>query len=147
MNLAFASFSAADFAEYRAWFGDTETSRRLSQPDPAWLAYVTAGGAVACWTVRDASGDLVAVIQADAEPDDPSRATVCVTVAPTRRQQGVGTAALRAFLAGEGRRFAILEGRIEPDNAASIAMTRAAGFTQMVAEPDEDGMLRFALRR
>ncbi|WP_391581088.1 GNAT family N-acetyltransferase [Rhizobium laguerreae] len=53
--------------------------------------------------------------------DDSGRGYLDLAVHPDLRGQGFGTAVLSAFLSGPGRAYAILEGRIAPDNAASIA--------------------------
>ena len=143
--LDLTQFSSADAATYAAWFADDETARRVSAPDAAWLAHVTEGRGL-CWSARDAAGNLVAVLQCDPDDSEPRRGHICVTVDPARRGCGIGRAAIAAFAAGEGRRFDVLEGRIEPDNDASIAMSRAAGFRQISDDLDDDGMLRFALR-
>ena len=143
-DVALRPFAAADLPEYTAWFADPETAARLSAPDDAWLRHI-AGQDASAWSA-DAGGRLVAVVQADADADDPGRAHVCVLTDPTRRRRGWGTRVLRRFLAGPGHRFAAIEGRIEPDNRASIAMTLTAGFRQLSDAPDEDGMLRFEYR-
>lgn len=142
MELTFSPFRPADLAEYAAWFADGETSRRLSHPDAAWLAHVM--GEAGAWAVRDAAGALVAVVEAEG---DPARGYVSVTVAPSRRGHGIGPEAIRRFHAGPGARFAVLEGRISPQNAASLSMARKAGFALMSSEPDHDGMLRYELRK
>jgi RimJ/RimL family protein N-acetyltransferase len=142
MNLKFTPFRPSDLAEYAAWFDEAETPRRLSHPDAAWLAHVM--GEAGAWAIRDDAGILVAVIEAEAYAD---RAFVSVTVVPTRRGQGIGAEAVRRFHAGPGAEYAVLEGRIAPRNEASLAMARKAGFILITPEPDQDGMLRFELRR
>jgi RimJ/RimL family protein N-acetyltransferase len=142
MDLTFTPFRPGDLAEYAGWFDDAETARRLSHPDAAWQAHVM--GETGAWAVRNAEGDLIAVVEA--EGDGP-RGYVSVTVAPTRRGHGIGAEALRGFHAGPGARFAVLEGRIAPHNAASISMIQRAGFTLASPEPDGDGMLHFELRK
>jgi RimJ/RimL family protein N-acetyltransferase len=142
MELRFSSFRPADLGEYAAWFADGETSRRVSNPDAAWLAHVM--GEAGAWAVRDATGALIAVIQAEG---DPPRGYVSVTVEPSRRGHGIGADAIKQFHAGPGAHFAVLEGRISPENAASLSMVQKAGFSLMSPEPDHDGMLRYELRK
>lgn len=143
MDLTFARFRPSDLAEYARWFdSDAETARRLSYPDADWLAYVM--GQAGAWAARDAAGSLLAVIEAEPHGD---RCYVSVTVAPEHRGHGIGAEAIRAFHVGPGVPFAILEGRISPDHAASLKMIRKAGFSLVSPEPDGEGMLHFELRR
>lgn len=142
MDLTFSRFRPSDLGEYAAWFEDAETSRRLSNPDAAWLAYVM--NEAGAWAVRDETGALLAVVEAGG---DVARGYISVTVAPERRGHGIGGEAIRLFHAGPGKHFAVLEGRIAPDNTASISMIQKAGFVLISPEPDADGMLRFELRR
>ena len=138
MELTFTRFRPGDLGEYSSWFSEVDDARRPVL-DADWRAYVMNG-----WAVRDETGALVAVIEAGG---DISRGYVSVTVDPQKRGQGIGGEALRLFHAGPGAHFAVLEGRIAPDNAASLSMARKAGFTLISAEPDADGMLRFEHRR
>lgn len=142
MELTFTRFQPSDLAEYARWFDDAETSRRLSYPDADWLAYVM--GAAGAWAARDGEGAFVALVEAEPHGD---RCYISVTVAPAHRGRGIGAEAIRAFHAGPGSPFAILEGRIAPNNAASLKMIRKAGFSLVSPEPDQDGMLHFELRR
>ncbi|HVY18936.1 MAG TPA: GNAT family N-acetyltransferase [Bauldia sp.] len=142
MELTLTPFRPGDLAEYAAWFADAETSRRVSNPDASWLAHVMGEGGA--WAIRDGDGVLVAVI--DTEPQG-ERCYVSVTVAPSRRGQGIGAEVVRRFHAGPGVHFAVLEGRIAPHNVASVGMVRKAGFVLISPAPDADGMLRFELRK
>jgi RimJ/RimL family protein N-acetyltransferase len=142
MELKLSLFRPGDLAEYAAWFADGDTSRHLSNPDAAWMAHVM--GEAGAWAVRDAQGILVAVVEA--EPHG-NRAFVSVTVAPDKRGHGIGAEALRRFHAGPGVHFAVLEGRISPNNVASLSMVQKAGFVLTAPEPDPDGMLHFELRK
>lgn len=141
-SFGFTRFSSDDLAAYRAWFADPATAQRLSAPDADWFRYVTSGPAEA-WAVRDRRGALVAVVEVEADDAEPARGYVAVTVDPARRRQGIGRGVLRALPSAVVRRFKVLEGRVEPDNAASLAVTRAAGFREVGAAADADGMLRF----
>jgi RimJ/RimL family protein N-acetyltransferase len=138
MELIFTRFLPGDLAEYASWFSEADGARR-PQLDADWRAYVMNG-----WAVRDETGVLVAVVEAGG---DVSRGYVSVTVAPERRGQGIGGEAIRLFHSGPGSHFAVLEGRIAPDNAASISMIQKAGFVLISPEPDGDGLLRFEHRR
>jgi RimJ/RimL family protein N-acetyltransferase len=142
MDLTLTQFRPADLAEYSAWFADKETSRWLSNPDATWLAHVM--GAAGAWAVRDADGTLVAVLEA--EPTG-RRCYISVTVAPDRRGKGIGAMSVKKFHVGPGAGYAVLEGRISPQNAASLTMVRKAGFVLMTPEPDADGMLHYELRK
>jgi RimJ/RimL family protein N-acetyltransferase len=142
MDLKFTPFRPADLAEYAAWFADGDTARRISNPDATWLAHVM--GEAGAWAVRDMVGALVAVLEAEPHSD---RAYISVTVAPERRGQGIGAECIRMFHTGPGAGYAVLEGRIAPHNAASLAMVKKAGFILTSPDPDADGMLRFELRR
>jgi hypothetical protein len=50
-------------------------------------------------------------------------------------------AVLGSFILGPGSAYPILEGRIAPDNVASLACVRRCGF-EILQEPDEDGLIR-----
>jgi RimJ/RimL family protein N-acetyltransferase len=143
MDLKFTPFRPTDLAEYTTWFPDGGISRGVSNPDALWMALVM--GEAGAWAVRDAEGAFVAVVEA--EPHGDSRCYVSVTVAPERRGQGIGADAIRRFHAGPGAQYRVLEGKVAPDHAASVAMAKKAGFVLTSPEPDSDGMLRFELRR
>lgn len=137
MQIIFRLIASDDLPELRTWFEDSELSRRLSFPTDEWFAYVTAGAAARCWVALDADRNI-AVVQVDRE--DSERGYLDLAVHPDLRGQGIGTAVLAAFLSGPGRAYAILEGRIESDNAASLACCRRCGF-EILPKPDADGLL------
>ncbi|WP_068412247.1 GNAT family N-acetyltransferase [Labrenzia sp. OB1] len=136
MQIIFRPLTRDDLPELRTWFEDAELSRRLSFPTDEWFAYVDAGAAALCWMALDA-GKMFAVMQVDRE--DSERGYLDLAVRPDLRGQGFGTAVMRAFLSGPGRAYAILEGRIEPDNVASLAVSRRCGF-EILPELDADGL-------
>ncbi|GLS32593.1 L-amino acid N-acyltransferase YncA [Mesorhizobium albiziae] len=111
-----------DLPEFRAWFEHAELSRRLSFPTDEF--YMTAGDAARCWMVLDA-GQVAAEVQVDRE--DAERGYIDLALRPDLRGQGIGAAVLSAFLSGPGRAYSILEGRIEPDNAAVSHAASAVG--------------------
>ena len=85
---------------------------------------------------EDAAGEVVA--WASAPPYRPHRdvysgvAECSVYVARASRGRGAGPEALRALIAEcEAHRYWKLVGRILPENAASLAMCRAAGFREV----------------
>lgn len=137
MQIVFRPLASDDLPELRTWFKDSELSRRLSFPTDDWFAYVTAGADARCWVALDA-GKLIAIMQVDRE--DSERGYIDLAVRPHLRGQGIGTAVLTAFLSGPGGVYGILEGRIEPDNAASLACCRRCGF-EILPELDADGLL------
>jgi RimJ/RimL family protein N-acetyltransferase len=137
MQIIFRPLTGNDLPVLRAWFADAELSRRLSFPSDEWFAYVTVGAAARCWVALDASR-IVAMIQIDRENSHVGYLDLAVR--PSLRGQGIGTAVLAAFLSGPGRAYATLEGRIEPDNAASLACCRRCGF-EILPKPDADGLL------
>lgn len=137
MQIIFRPLARNDLQALRIWFEDAELSRRLSFPTDEWFAYVTAGADASCWVALDA-GRIIALMQVDREDSD--KGCLDLAVDPSLRGQGFGTAALTAFLSGPGTAYAILEGRIAPDNAASIGTCRRCGF-QILTEPDADGLL------
>lgn len=109
----------------------------MSFPTDEWFAYVTAGAAARCWVALDA-GRIVALMQVDRE--DSELGYLDLAVRPRLRGQGIGAAVLAAFLSGPGQAYTTLEGRIEPDNAASLACCRRCGF-EILPTPDADGLL------
>lgn len=137
MQIIFRPLTDNDLPQLRAWFADAELSRRLSFPSDEWFAYVTAGADARCWVALNA-GRIVAAIQVDHESSEVGYLDLAVR--PSLRGQGIGTAVLAAFLSGPGRAYATLEGRIEPDNAASLACCRRCGF-EILPKPDADGLL------
>lgn len=137
MRIIFRPLARSDLQVLRIWFEDAELSRRLSFPTDEWFAYVTADADANCWVALDA-GRIIALMQVDREDFD--KGYLDLAVDPRLRGQGFGTAVLMAFLSGPGTAYAILEGRIAPDNAASIAACRRCGF-EILPEPDADGLL------
>ena len=137
MQITFRPVTSDDLLELRTWFNDSELSRRLSFPTDDWFAYVTAGADARCWVALDA-GKVIAMMQVDRE--DSERGYLDLAVCPHLRGQGIGTAVLTAFLSGPGGVYRILEGRIEPDNAASLACCRRSGF-EILPELDADGLV------
>lgn len=137
MQIIFRLLTSNDLPELCRWFEDAELSRRLSFPTDEWFAYVTVGETARCWVALD-GGKIIAAIQVDRE--DAELGYLDLAVRPSLRGQGIGTAVLAAFLSGPGRAYATLEGRIEPDNAASLACCRRCGF-EILTKPDSDGLL------
>ncbi|PYB70650.1 GNAT family N-acetyltransferase [Rhizobium wuzhouense] len=142
MRITFRLLAHDDLRELRSWFQDEELSRRLSFPTDEWFAYVTNEAAVRCWLALEA-GEIVALLQVDG--DDAARGYLDLAVRPQLRQQGYGAAVLASFLSGPGTSYALLEGRIAPDNLASLACCRGCGF-EISPEPDADGFLRALYR-
>jgi RimJ/RimL family protein N-acetyltransferase len=124
-----------DLPEFRSWFGDAELARRLAYPTDEWHAAVSRGGQQ-CWIAVDNSHGMVAVTQVERDGDV---GYIAIAVKPDLRQRGFGTAALTAFTAGPGREYAALDGRIEPNNIASLACARKCGFCILDAL-DDDGL-------
>lgn len=131
-----------DLPVLRAWFGDAELSQRLSFPTDDWFAHVMKGAAACCWMARDAER-IIGMIQVDR--DEEGRGSLGFAVQPGLRGRGFGTTILSAFLSGPGRAYRVLEGAIEPDNAASLACCRRCGFA-ILPEPDADGFIRVVYR-
>jgi ribosomal protein S18 acetylase RimI-like enzyme len=153
------------------WFLDPETERWLGGPhwprlmlDLAdrpfdefrgametgrfhWLAWVgdAAVGYIDCgtydrWTTWDGARVVGAI-------DVPSGA-LAFTVPPACRGLGYGRQVLCAlFEAPEVADIALFGGGVEPENVASIACLRAAGFSQENEEPDFEGIVYFVRRR
>lgn len=137
MPIILRFIASNDLPELRTWFVDSELSRRLAFPTNEWFTYVTAEAAARCWVAFDA-GRIVALTQVDHE--ESGLGYLSFAVHPSLRGKGTGTAVLAAFLSGPGRAYAILEGRVEPDNAASLACCRRCGF-EILMTPDSDGLL------
>ncbi len=86
-----------------------------------------AGAGSRCWVALDA-GSTVAVVQVDR--DESKQSCFDLAVRPDLKGQGIGTSILVVFLSGSGRAYATLEGRIEPDNPASLLDKPAATTRQ-----------------
>ncbi|NKN02712.1 GNAT family N-acetyltransferase [Rhizobium leguminosarum bv. viciae] len=138
MQISFRPLMIGDLPKLRAWFEDSELSRRLSFPTDEWFAYVPNGEPARCWVAMQ--GDqLIGEVQVDR--DGAERGYLDLAVCPDLRGRGFGAAVLSAFLSGPGQAYPILEGRIEPDNAASLACCRHCGFA-FLPEPDADGFIQ-----
>jgi RimJ/RimL family protein N-acetyltransferase len=135
----FRPFNKADLPILQAWFEDAELSFRLSFPTDDWFVYVATNPAVCCWIGIDDGGERAALIQVDR--DEEGRGYIDIAVRPDLRGRGIGAATLAAFISGPGSTYLILEGRIAPDNIASLVCARRCGF-QVLQEPDEDGFIR-----
>ncbi len=143
MNVRFRLLNETDLPILRSWFEDAELSRRLSFPTDDWFAHVTSPAAC-CWIGVDDAGEIVARVQVDRE--DAERGYIDLTVRPDLRGRGLGVAVLGSFILGPGSAYPILEGRIAPDNVASLACVRRCGF-EILQEPDEDGLIRAVCAR
>ncbi|MBB3676149.1 GNAT family N-acetyltransferase [Modestobacter versicolor] len=88
------------------------------------------------WTRWDPVGEQVTAV------DHRRTAGAAYVVDPRRWGRGLGTAALRAFVAApelaDVEQFVL---GIEPDNAASLGAARAAGFRSLTTEPDAEDMV------
>ncbi len=91
------------------------------------VRHVMAGAGSRCWVALDA-GSTVAVVQVDR--DESKQSCFDLAVRPDLKGQGIGTSILVVFLSGSGRAYATLEGRIEPDNPASLLDKPAATTRQ-----------------
>lgn len=128
------------------WRNDAETRSwsRSSAPvatdrHAAWLTAVLADPVRHLW-VLERDGEPVATVRHDRIRQ--GRYEVSVTVAPHRRGEGLATEALAAAGQALARRDAsphVIEAHVQPDNAASLAVFRAAGYLR--AGDDEDGLV------
>ncbi|MDB5531065.1 MAG: acetyltransferase family protein [Devosia sp.] len=82
---------------------------------------------------------MIAALQIDNGKD--GRGYLDIALRPDLRGRRLGVAVLSAFISGPGSEFKVLEGAIEPDNAASLACVRRCGF-QIFLGLDEDGLVR-----
>lgn len=137
MEFRFRTFTENDLPEYRAWFADEKLHSRISYPDDIWFRHVGKSGN-ACWAAVGDADELVAVLQVDRERET---GYLDIGLRPALRRRGFGTAVLSAFVAGPGRAYDIIEGRISPDNDAALALVHRCSFT-ILADPDEDGLIR-----
>jgi ribosomal protein S18 acetylase RimI-like enzyme len=73
---------------------------------------------------------------------------VAFTVAPACRRLGYGLQLLHAlFRAPEMAHVQLLGGGVEPENVASVACLRSAGFRPDSEEPDFEGIVYYVRRR
>lgn len=143
MQIVFQLISRDDLSDLRTWHTDSEISRRLSFPTDVWFDYVTRKPTVNCWMARDLT-DQVGVVQVDC--DGGGLGYLDFAVRPDLRGRGIGRILLAAFLSGPGSRYEVLEGRIAPDNVASLACCRRCGF-KILPERDEDGFFQAVFYR
>ena len=119
--------------------------------DEGWLwrlrlDQVRADPRAAVWVVRAlvVAPDAVAVGHAGfhGPPDEHGVVEVGYTVAPDLRGRGRAHAALAALVA-EARSHPdvrVVRAAVAPDNVASLAVVRRAGFVEVGVEEDEDGV-------
>lgn len=85
-----------------------------------------AGRAALTWVVRDHDGVSVGLLGADTRE---LRAAVAVTIGPDERRRGYGTEIVRALAVWlEASRFALVETRVRPDDAAAARLARSSSF-------------------
>lgn len=138
------------------WFDDPETGRWLGGRDwPEDLLRLVAapprehrGRAVRERAAWIAMLDAEAVALIDTEIYDDGSAALSLVVAPGRRRRGVGAASLTAIgkLLSDDYGVRVLSGGVERNNHASHRCVRAAGFTAVTDEPDDEGFINYVLR-
>jgi RimJ/RimL family protein N-acetyltransferase len=139
-QLSFRPFCRDDLAAYAAWFDDAEVARRISFPDPAWIAYVMDPSSIAhaVVAVRMSDDTPLAVLQYDEEAE--GGINLLIAVDPVRRGQGFGKRVLAAFVEHIHGRHTYIDCYVDDDNLASIACVEHCRFIRQAAEPD-DGFL------
>jgi RimJ/RimL family protein N-acetyltransferase len=126
--------TATDCRQVWLWRNDAETRRASFDPSP--IDYATHQS----WFLGslDSARRKIYIVVARGEPAGVVRldiaerqATVSIYLAPERRGQGIGPAALLALadLASGELGLAVLLASVKPDNYASLAAFRRAGFT------------------
>ena len=119
--------------------------------DETWLwrlrlDQVTADPSAAPWVVRAVVVEPHGVVGHagfHGPPDEHGAVEVGYTVDPAVRGRGCAGAALRALVAeaASSGRVRVVRATVAPDNAASLAVVRRAGFVQVGAVVDEvDGL-------
>lgn len=138
-QLSFRPFCRDDLAAYAAWFDDAEVARRISFPDPEWIAYVMDPTSVAhaVVAVRAPDDAPLAMLQYDEEAGG---INLLITLDPALRSQGFGMLVLAAFIEHVGGRYTHIDGYIEDNNFASIACVERCGFIRQ-AEEAGDGFM------
>jgi RimJ/RimL family protein N-acetyltransferase len=129
------------YLAYAEWFSDQETTPWAQPPTRQWFTYVSNTDGVYAWGAYE-TGELVGVVQIDRTGD--GTGSICIVVNPQYRKQGLGKLILSLVLdQPEVRRMRMITAEIDPENLASLRCFSAAGFVQVRAEPNEDGMLVF----
>ena len=118
--------------------------------DEAWLwrirlPQLAARPGDAHWVVRAAvapDGVVVGHAGFHGAPDEQARVEVAYAVAPELRGHGWAHALLRALLTWAAQEPAVrtVRASVAPDNAASLAVVRRAGFTHVGEQEDDDGL-------
>ena len=137
MSVSFRPFSNADLAGYQRWFDDAEVARRMAYPSPEWMDYIKTPD-VLCFVASEGSEKSAAVLQMDIDPNGCGH--LSLVVHPDLRHAGVGARVLTAFVMGPGQNMDELCASIDPDNAASLAIAKRAGFVVENA-CDKDGLV------
>lgn len=136
--VSFRPIDTADLPVLRSWFTDAELARRVAYPADDWYDHVT-GRYARCWIVHDGAGTALGWVQVDRA--DPDIGHLDIAAHPGLRGVGVGREILAAFVSGPGRAYGRLEGRIAPDNRASLACAQHCGFDPLHRR-DDDGFVR-----
>ena len=114
-----------------------------SYPTDAWLTYVTSTEASCCWFAEASAKGVIAALQVDREGE---RGYLDIAIRPDLRGQRLGIAVLSAFIAGPGNQYQVLEGAIEPDNAASLVCVCRCDF-RILPGLNDDGLIRVERNR
>lgn len=102
MQITFRLLAMDDLPGLRAWFEDSELSRRLSFPTDEWFAHVTTEETARCRVAVHAE-QVIGEVQVDRDEDE--RGYLDLAVRPDLRRRGFGAAVLSAFLSGPGRAY------------------------------------------
>ena len=110
------------------------------------LDQVRADPRAARWVVRAVAalpeGPVVGHAGFHGPPDEHGAVEVGYTVVPELRGRGYARAALAALVAEARacREVRVVRASVRPDNAASLAVVRGAGFVEVSEQEDEEGV-------
>jgi ribosomal protein S18 acetylase RimI-like enzyme len=124
-------------ADTRGWLGDATWPRRLLEFAHRWPARLA--------LTATSEGQIVGLMDVDRYPD--GRAAIALTVDPSERHQGIGSAMLLTLVRdSDTHGLNELFGGVEDHNTAGLALVQSAGFEQVTDAPDAAGFRYFARR-
>lgn len=145
-TIALRNMTRADLGMLREWHRDPVLSGELGgiEDFDTWFAYAESQPAYRVWVAMEGR-EPVGYVMIEIEDGVGGES---VAVRPDLRGNGYGAAILRALLdAPEASDAREIVATVCPNNRASRRCHEKAGFVQDGDEPDDEGLLRYVLRR
>lgn len=146
-TLRFVTFGEEHFGLYRKWSFHKAIHPWIGDPIQEWFDYVM--NTPTCFTWMIYEGDTpVAHLEVAMLEDDHSHAQVVIIITPEKHRNGYGRRILKLMLSRqELADVTCFYAFIHRNNVASIGLFSAMGYKPTSSEPDEEGYLRYELKR